>query len=84
MERKFILECYNHSMGKEWKQVHLFTKERIIDAGLPQRVVQIYMDAPQDRVISRMKNIVKKALASPLPSTRVFLYPLFFIGLCFS
>ncbi|KAK3726551.1 hypothetical protein QZH41_001955 [Actinostola sp. cb2023] len=27
------------------------------------------MDAPQDRVISRMKNIVKKALASPLPST---------------
>ena len=69
LERKFILQCYNLSMGKDWKQVLLFTKERILDAGLPQRVVQIYIDSPQERVINRMKNIVKKVVSSPLPSS---------------
>lgn len=68
-ERNFVLECYNISMGKDWKQVLVFVKELILDAGLPQRVVRIYMDYTQERVINRMKSVVKKAVAVPSPSS---------------
>lgn len=63
-----VLECYQKAMGKGWIEVVSFAKERVVDAGLPERVVHIYLESPQQRVISRMKNIVKTALANPVPS----------------
>ena len=44
-------------------------KQRAIDAGLPERVVAIYMEAPEQRITNRMKNVLRKALVSSTPST---------------
>lgn len=69
-ERQFVLECQNLAMGKGWKEVLAIVRQRVIDKGLPQRVVQIYLEAPEQRTINRIKNVLKKQLASSsAPST---------------
>lgn len=64
-------------MGKSWSEVLVLVKQRIIDAGLPERVVRIYMEFPQERLLTRMKNIVKKAVSTPLPSTSTNSKPIY-------
>lgn len=67
-ERVFILQCYNRCNGKEWKDVLIFCKARIADAGLPEHVVQLYLDCTESRVITRMQNVIRRALkTSPSP-----------------
>ncbi|KXJ05426.1 hypothetical protein AC249_AIPGENE5723, partial [Exaiptasia diaphana] len=69
-EREFVLECQNLVMGKGWKEVVAIAKQNVIDKGLPQRVVNIYLDAPEQRVTNRIKSVLKKKLAdSSGPST---------------
>lgn len=77
LERKYILECYNLAMGKSWSEVLGLVKERILEARLPEHIIQIYMDFPQKRVITRMKNIVKKAVSTPPPSTATTSKPIY-------
>jgi len=61
-EKTFILECYNHCHGKEWKEVLMFAKQQVIEAGLPGHVVHMYLDQSTDRLTQRMKNIERNAL----------------------
>lgn len=68
-EKRFILECYNHCHGKEWKEVLMFAKQRVMEAGLPGHVVHMYLDQSTDRLTQRMKNIVRNALRSPQTAT---------------
>ncbi|KAK3741863.1 hypothetical protein QZH41_003432 [Actinostola sp. cb2023] len=61
-EKQFIVECYNHCMGKDWKDVVLFSKSKIVDSGLPQRVMQFYFESKEKQLVTRMKSIIKQAL----------------------
>ncbi|KXJ13662.1 hypothetical protein AC249_AIPGENE27154, partial [Exaiptasia diaphana] len=60
-ERQFVVNCYKECNSKNWKDVVVYVKSRIVDTGLRERVVQLYMDAENDTLITRMKNIVKGA-----------------------
>ena len=68
-EKKFIVECYNVCHGKEWKEVLMFAKHRVTEAGLPEHVVYMYLDQSTERLTQRMKKIIKNALRSPQPAT---------------
>jgi len=49
--------------------VLLYSKERIVEAALPDHVVQLYLDGKETRLIVRMKNIIKQALCSSQSSS---------------
>ena len=68
-EKRFIVECYNLCHGKDWKEVLLFAKQRVIKAGLPDHVVRIYLEQSTDRLMGRMRNIIKNVLRSAQPAT---------------
>ena len=68
-EKKLIVECYNLCHGKEWKEVLMFAKHRVTEAGLPEQVVHMYLEQSTERLTQRMKNIIKNALRSPQPAT---------------
>ena len=67
---RFIVECYNLCHGKDWKEVLLFAKQRIIEAGLPDHVVRMYLEQSTDRLTGRMRNIIKNALRSAQPANQ--------------
>ena len=71
-EKRFIVECYNLCHGKDWKEVLLFAKQRVIEAGLPDHVVRMYMYLEQsaDLLTGRTRNIIKNALRSAQPATQ--------------
>ena len=74
-EKRFIVECYNLCHGKDWKEVLLFSckaksLQRVIGAGLPGRVVRMYLEQSVDRFTGRMRNIIKNALRSAQPATQ--------------
>ena len=69
-EKRFIVECYNLCHGKDWKEVLLFAKQRVIEAGLPDHVVRMYLEQSADRLTGRMRNIIKNALRSAEPATQ--------------
>ena len=72
LEREFVLECQNRAMGNGWKEVLAMARQGCVERGLPQRVVQIYLEAPEQSVINRLKNVLKKELANSsaaVPST---------------
>lgn len=58
-EKKFVVECYNFCNGKKWSDVLVYAKSKLLDAGLPDHVVNLYLNCKNDRIITRMKNIVK-------------------------
>ena len=68
-EKKLIVECYNLCHGKEWKEVLMFAKHRVTEAGLPEHVVHMYLEQSTERLTQRMKNIIKNALRSLQPAT---------------
>lgn len=47
----------------------LFAKQRVIEAGLPDHVVRMYLEQSADRFTGRMRNIIKNVLRSPQPAT---------------
>ena len=69
-EKCFIVECYNLCHGKDWKEVLLFAKQRVIEAGLPDHVVRMYLEQSTDRLTGRMRNIIKYALRSAQPANQ--------------
>lgn len=69
-EKRFIVECYNLCHGKDWKEVLLFAKQRVIEAGLPDHVVRMYLEQSTDRLTGRMRNIIKNALRSAQPANQ--------------
>ena len=64
------MECYNLCHGKDWKEVLFFAKQRVIEAGLPDHVVRMYLEQSADRLTGRMPNIIKNALLSAQPATQ--------------
>ena len=64
------MECYNLCHAKDWKEVLLFAKQRVIEAGLPDHVVRMYLEQSTDRLTGRMRIIIKNALRSPQPATQ--------------
>ena len=38
-----IVECYNLCNGKDWKDVLLFAKQWVVEAGLPEHVVKMFL-----------------------------------------
>ncbi|XP_031552572.1 uncharacterized protein LOC116289771 [Actinia tenebrosa] len=65
-EIEFISKCYNECNSKEWPEILQYCKERILEAQLPHHVVALYLQSPlASRLITKMKNILKKMLASP-------------------
>ena len=68
-EKRFILECYNLCHGKDWKEVLVFAKQRVIEAGLPDHVLRMYLEQSTDRLTGRMRNIIENALRSAQPAT---------------
>jgi len=69
-EKRFIVECYNLCHGKDWKEVLLFAKQRVIEAGPPDHVVRMYLEQSTDRMTGRIRNMIKNALRSPQPATQ--------------
>ena len=69
-EKRFIVVCYNLCHGKDWKEVLLFAKQRVIEAGLPDHVVRMYLEQSADRLTGRMRNIIKNALRSAQAATQ--------------
>ena len=67
-EKRFVVECYNLCHVKDWKDVLLFAKSRIIEAGLPDHIVHMYLKQSTERLTGRMRNIIKTALRSSIPS----------------
>ena len=65
-EKRFIVECYNLCHGEDWKDVFLFAKSRIIEVGLPDHVVHIYLYLEQstERLTGRMRNENCSAIVS--------------------
>lgn len=63
-ERDLILQCYNQNTGKKRSDILALCKAKIVDAGVSQLVVQIYLESPDSRVTTRIKNIVKQAIQS--------------------
>ena len=64
------MECYNYYHGKDWKEVLFFAKQRVIEAGLPDHVVRMYLEQSADRLTGRMRNIIKNALPSAQPANQ--------------
>ena len=56
------MECYDLCHSKDWNEVLLFAKERVIEDGLPEHVVRMYLEQSTDRLTGRMRNIIKNAL----------------------
>ena len=48
----------------------LFAKQRVIEAGLPDHIVRMYLEQSTDRLMGRMRNIIKNALRSAQPATK--------------
>ena len=69
-EKRFIVECYNLWHGKDWKEVLLFAKQIVTEAGLPDHVVRMFLEQSADRLTGRMRNIIKNALRSAQPATQ--------------
>ena len=53
--------------GEDWKDVLLFAKSRIIEAGLPDHIAHMYLEQSTERLTGRMRNIIKTALRSSHP-----------------
>ena len=64
------MECYNLCQGKDWKEVLLFAKQRVVEAGLPDHVVRMFLEQSADRFTGRMRNIIKNVFPSPQPATQ--------------
>ena len=47
----------------------LFAQQRVVEAGLPEHVVKMYLEQSTDRLTARMRNIIKSALRLPQPTT---------------
>ena len=63
LEKRVIVECYNFCHGKDWKDVLLFAKSRIcifflIEAGLPDHIVHMYLEQSAKRLTGRMRNTI--------------------------
>ena len=69
-EKRFIVECCNLCHGKDWKEVLIFAKQSVIEAGLPDHVVRMHLEQSADRLTGRMRNIIKNALRSAQPATQ--------------
>ena len=41
-------------------------KNQIVDTGLPERVIQLYLENGDDNLITRLKGIVKKSVQNPV------------------
>ena len=63
-EKKCVIDSYNCCQGKDWKDVLLFVRKRVLEAGLPDHVVRMYLELSSDRMIQRMRNIAKNVLRS--------------------
>lgn len=48
----------------------LFAKQRVIEVGLPDHVVRMYLEQSTDGLIGRMCNIIKNALQSAEPANQ--------------
>jgi len=55
--KRFIVECYNLCHGNDGKEVLLFAKQRVIEAGLPDHVCRMHLEQSTDRLTGRMRSI---------------------------
>ena len=62
IEKALILRCYNQCQGKEWSKVLSHVRQGVIDAGLPDHVVNMYFTQPDNRLIGRIGRIIKQGL----------------------
>ena len=49
-KKELTVECYNLCHGKEWKEVSMFAKQRVMEAGLPEQVVNTYLEQSTERL----------------------------------
>ena len=56
------MECYNLYHDRDRKEVLLFGKQRVIEVGLPDHVVRMYLEQSADCLTGRIRNIIKNAL----------------------
>ena len=64
------MECYNLYHDRDRKEVLLFGKQRVLEVGLPDHVVRMYLEQSADCLTGRMHNIIKNALQSAQPATQ--------------
>jgi len=61
-EKKFVVQCYNRCDGKEWNKVLMFAKRRLMEGGLPDHVLHMYLEYPDEHLTrsANEKNNVKR------------------------
>lgn len=75
-ERDFVVKCYNECNGKDWSGVLKYVKQHVLEAGLPEHVVHMYLTQAEERLTGRMSRITKQAIknipeSSPIGSTSI-------------
>ena len=68
-EREFVLKCYSECGHNSWQDILKCRKEKILEGQLPLHVVQLYLEAQEPRLITRLKNIAKATLKELAPQT---------------
>ena len=74
-EEQLVSDSYNMVNGKDWGAVVKMARERVLEYGLPPRVIKIYTENEEKKLITRMKNIMRRirpsSSSSPSTSTTV-------------
>ncbi|KXJ29440.1 hypothetical protein AC249_AIPGENE27043 [Exaiptasia diaphana] len=63
-EGKLVSESFNLVCDKDWSAVADMARKRVLDYGLPPRVIKIYMESDDNKLITRMKNVLRKTTPS--------------------
>ena len=64
MKNATLWNVITYATTRTWREVLLFAKQRVIEAGLPDHVVRMYLEQSTDRLTGRTRNIIKNALRS--------------------
>ena len=70
MKNATLWNVITYATTRTWREVLLFAKQRVIEAGLPDHVVRMYLEQSTDRLTGRTRDIIKNALRSAQPATQ--------------
>lgn len=68
-EDQLVSDSYNMVCGKDWSAVVEIARKRVLEYGLPPRVIKIYTESDASKLITRMKNIMRR-MAPPSSSAK--------------